>query len=101
MFNPKPKRIKNRKLMNSYHEMRCLVCGRPGCDPSHAKTRGARGDDVPENIFPVCNDHHREHGRIGIVTFAEKYPAVMKWYVKNGWEIIEQGGRKRMIRPKT
>ena len=80
-------RMKNRKLLDSYHTTRCWVCGHYGCDPAHVKSRGARGDDIPENIMSLCRDHHNEQGRIGILSFLKKYPEVWKRLQSMGWEM--------------
>lgn len=39
----------------------CRACGRPAVDPHHIVTRARYlGDDVPENIMPLCRAHHDE-----------------------------------------
>lgn len=60
---PKPKRIKNPKLLkrirdNDYN--RCQVCGKRPSQTHHIKTVGSGGDDVSENIIRLCDKHHRE-----------------------------------------
>jgi 5-methylcytosine-specific restriction endonuclease McrA len=38
----------------------CWTCGRPYADLHHILSRGAgRGDDVPENLMPLCRECHR------------------------------------------
>lgn len=83
---PKPKRIKNLKLRESYRHKDCAACGRSGCDPSHIKTVKSGGDDVPWNIFPKCRGCHTEWGQIGPQRFCEKYPHFEKLLIDNGWE---------------
>lgn len=83
---PKPKRIENKKLMTSYHtEQTCLLCSNPAT-PAHIKGRGAFGDDVSENMAPLCGIHHTEQGQIGMTTFADKYQIFKKWLLDSGWE---------------
>lgn len=93
---PKTKRIVNRKLLDTYHVKRCLLCGRL-CDPAHVKSRGSGGDDVPENVLNLCRIHHSEQS-IGIVTFVEKYPVVKAELDRLGWEIIDLFGQKKLRR---
>ena len=93
----KKKRIQNRRLLDSYHLMRCCECGREGCDPAHAKSKGSGGDDIKENVIPLCRKHHTEQHKIGVVTFAKKYPKVMMWYLTNGWELININGKEKFI----
>ena len=93
----KQNRVVNRSLLDSFHEKKCLVCGVPSCDPAHVKSRGARGDDVPENVMPLCRVHHDEQGH-GIVTFVLKYPKVLEYLQLRGWEVIEIFGQKKLLR---
>lgn len=56
----KPKRIVDKKLLESYREMPCAVCFRYGdVVAHHITTKGAGGDDVPNNLMPLCAFHHR------------------------------------------
>jgi predicted restriction endonuclease len=91
----KPSRIRDDKLRKNYHTMRCVVCSRHGCDPCHIKSKGAGGDDVPENMMPLCRIHHTEQHKIGWVTFAKKYPQVANWLLAHGWSI----GDLKITRP--
>ena len=84
----KNKRIKDRKMLNRYHTMSCWACGKVGCDPAHIKSRGARGDDIPENVMALCRDHHNEQGRVGIITFLFKYDMIWQRLVTMGWEML-------------
>lgn len=54
---PKPKRIKDPKLLkrirhNGYN--RCQICGERPSQTHHIKTVGSGGDDVSENIVRLC-----------------------------------------------
>ena len=82
----KPKRISNRALLDTYHEMRCLVCNRTGAVGHHVKSKGSGGSDKPSNLMPLCAiDHSRVHA-MGLTSFAEKHPSVKNWLLANGWE---------------
>lgn len=72
----KPKRVVDRKLLDTYHDMDCEICGRPSCDPSHIKSKGSGGDDDPENLIALCNGHHREQHRFGWIHMIRKYPII-------------------------
>lgn len=91
---PKPKRVVNRKLLDTYHKMRCLICNE-FCDPAHVKSRGAGGHDLPENVLNLCRRHHSEQS-IGIVTFVLKYPVVKRKLESMGWEIVDLFGQKKL-----
>jgi hypothetical protein len=66
---PKPRRIEDRKTidwvlhkrdgccMYGLHTHRTRACSGP-LDPHHIQTRGAGGDDVPENLITLCRTHH-------------------------------------------
>lgn len=65
----------------------CLVCSRTPTDVAHIKTKGSGGTLHPENVMPLCREHHTEQHKIGIVTFIKKYPSVFLHLKYLGWEI--------------
>ncbi len=69
----KPKRIVSHALIEYYKSQGCAVCGWKPCDAHHLKSRGAGGDDVPENLISLCRRHHCEAHRIGRRKFLDKY----------------------------
>lgn len=74
MSFPKPERVVNKALINSYRGKSCALCGKnEGTVGHHIKTRGAGGGDVRENLVPLCVSHHAEVHNIGSLTFAKKY----------------------------
>lgn len=97
----KPKRIKDKKLTDSFEFKACLVCGKRLSCGAHIKSKGSGGDDVPENLLTLCKWHHSEQHNIGIISFAKKYKLVMNFYLAHGWEIIKQGGREKLLRATT
>ncbi len=54
------------------------------CDPHHVTTVGAGGRDVPENVMPLCREHHNEWHRIGGRDMADKYLGVLVWLQNAG-----------------
>ena len=67
--DPKPPaRIKDPELLRALHEefrnQPCeALCGHKGQELSHTKSRGARGDDVRDNLRWLCRRCHRAlHG---------------------------------------
>jgi len=44
----KVKRIVNKKLLKSFHERSCVVCGAFGAEAHHIKSVGAGGNDIEE-----------------------------------------------------
>jgi hypothetical protein len=65
---------------------RCIVCNKKGIDYHHIKSRGAGGTDHDWNLLPLCRKHHTEVHKIGLRTFAQKYPNVSKFLRINGWQ---------------
>ena len=42
-------------------ESPCIICGASPSDIAHVTSRGAGGDDTPENmIYGLCRQHHTE-----------------------------------------
>jgi 5-methylcytosine-specific restriction endonuclease McrA len=39
---------------------KCRICVEPASELHHVVTRGALGDDVPDNLVPVCRECHRD-----------------------------------------
>lgn len=87
MLFSKTRRIQNRKLLDEIKSYPCCICGRRPCDPSHIKTVGSGGDDVPHNVVPMCRDHHIEWGKSWVL-FLEKYPKFLELLDYMGWEIF-------------
>jgi 5-methylcytosine-specific restriction endonuclease McrA len=45
----------------------CQVCGKARTEVHHIHTRGAGGDDVPENLIGLCREcHNRVHAGNGL-----------------------------------
>lgn len=74
---PKKKRIVDEELLEKIRQLPCAIKGRlctGDIDPHHIKSRGAGGDDVEENLIPLCREHHTEIHQIGKIKFRSKYP---------------------------
>lgn len=92
MLFEKKKRIQNRELLDYIKSQRCLIFN--GCrgpvDPSHVTTRGAGGDDTPDNVMPLCRKHHNEWGW-SAVKFIQKYPVARRWLEShNRWDFLDR-----------
>jgi len=77
----KPRRIFDPELLAEIRKAKCCIAG---CchqaEPAHIKSRGAGGDDIPENLVPLCTWHHTgEQHVIGWRKFREKHPEVKTW----------------------
>ncbi len=82
----KQKRVIDKKLMKSYHtDKECVICGK-AATPAHIKGHGAFGNQTPENLAPLCGEHHTEQGQCGMTTFADRYQPFRMWLFDNGWE---------------
>lgn len=56
--------------------MPCVICGAIPSENAHVRSRGAGGGKA--DIVPLCSNHHREQGSIGITSFEEKYDVNLK-----------------------
>jgi len=74
-------RITNKELCESYREKPCVVCGTQNevCG-HHIRTKGSGGDDIEENLIPLCFQHHTEIHQIGLTRFCKKYSNA-KWFI--------------------
>jgi hypothetical protein len=88
--NPKVLRKKDRKVLDEIKNEPCSVCGRES-DPAHIKTRGAGGNDVHDNIIPLCREHHTEQGW-GWHRFIKRHPNVGALLKQKGWKLVEEFG---------
>jgi 5-methylcytosine-specific restriction endonuclease McrA len=71
---PKKKRIKNRKLRDSFHTRSCCICDSTiGVVGHHLVSVGAGGDDTEFNMIALCGFHHAEAHSQGSETFKKKY----------------------------
>jgi hypothetical protein len=43
----------------------CECCDQESQPPHHIKTRGAGGEDTPENLLALCVQHHRMIHNVG------------------------------------
>ena len=91
---PKPKRIKDRGLLDEIKKLRCIACGKYGVDPAHIRSRGAGGHDLVGWVIPLCRPCHSLSHHIGWVRFLEKNFNVKMTLEELGW-IIENGKLRR------
>ncbi len=69
---PKPKRIENKKLLATYSKMSCEACGSNNeVHAHHIKTKGSGGDDVSDNLIPLCVTCHTLIHKIGNTKFVQ------------------------------
>ena len=58
---PKHKRIVDPKAIHRTRRDRCELCGsNQGLQVHHIKSRGAGGDDAPDNLICLCYVCHRK-----------------------------------------
>lgn len=56
---PKPRRIRNHRAIQAARRPRCEVCGNTwSLQVHHIRSRGAGGDDLPENLICLCVECH-------------------------------------------
>lgn len=57
----------------------CVAClEHPSSAPHHIRTRGAGGDDAPENLLALCTSCHRKVDDLGRTLFCRLYPHLKK-----------------------
>jgi hypothetical protein len=76
---PKSRRIKDPQLLAAFRTFPCLACGVQPSEAHHITTRGAGGDDVPQNLMPLCTYHHHEWHLRGPAVMVSSYPRVRGW----------------------
>jgi hypothetical protein len=75
---PKKVRVSDPELLEQVRQLWCLGCGQVPSDAHHVTPKGAGGDDVAENVMPLCRIHHGEwHQNPGKAI--SKYPAIRYW----------------------
>lgn len=86
----KPRRKKDRKLLDRVKQMPCCVCSYDGSpfnpiDPSHIRGRGAGGPDEAWNICPMCRECHRLWHSLGPLAFCRHFPGFRDSLESRGW----------------
>lgn len=83
MLFPKTKRIVNRALLDEYRDYPCVCCNSSyGVSAHHLKTKGSGGNDVVDNLVPLCGVHHTEIHKLGEYTMKIKYPGLERFLRK-------------------
>lgn len=77
--HPKPQRIVNEALLEIVQALPCMACGQTPSDPHHITTRGAGGGDTPQNLIPLCREHHQLWHSQGATYMLNTYPCVKFW----------------------
>jgi hypothetical protein len=85
---PKTPRIVNIELIETVRGLPCMGCGEKPSDAHHITTRAAGGDDVPENLIPLCRAHHSMWHQMGAAYMVSKFPCVKHWLKGAGREDI-------------
>ncbi len=75
----KTTRIVDQSLLNFVKTLPCMACGKTPSDPDHVTTRGAGGDDVAVNVWPLCREHHNERHAHGLGFMVETYHGCLMW----------------------
>lgn len=76
------------KHRNYQSQEPCLVCATTTQQRTyhHVKSRGSGGGDEAWNLLSLCLRCHNEIHKLGINSFAKKYPQFKRWLVNNNWE---------------
>jgi hypothetical protein len=108
----KEKRVEDPGLLKLISKLPCMACEPPlqedlnwvlenldiaprRSDPHHVTSRGAGGDDTPENLMPLCRRHHNEWEDPfkGPKFVIENYPGVKIWLTEAGrFDVFERLG---------
>lgn len=90
----KKKRIVDKELLAFVRTLPCIICRKIPSDPDHITTRGAGGDDVAINIWPVCRDHHTERHNKGLPHMIRTYRSCEIWLTQAGREDVLEKARR-------
>lgn len=74
-------RVNDPEFLKGFRRQKCFVgnCKVRFCDAHHIRTRGAGGGDEPDNVIPLCRQHHIEVHSQGAKSFAQKYNLPISW----------------------
>lgn len=93
----KRKRIVNKALLESLRGTPCQACGkRYGSVAHHIKTVKTGGDDHPDNLLVLCQDHHTGPGgvhRTGLVHLVKNFLHLHDILLRKGWQFDQFSGR--------
>lgn len=89
MFS-KNKRVVDLDLIQSIKQMPCCCCGaRDNIDPSHIRSVGSGGGDLPHNVKPLCRSCHIQWHQYGAVEMTERNPKLKQYLESKGWRIVQ------------
>lgn len=71
----------------------CEICGLPNADKHHIITRGAGGQDVPDNWIYLCRAHHSSVHATGRETFFRRWLLEKRLEVAKAAYRIYNGGK--------
>lgn len=95
---PKPTRKEDRKLLDTYREKRCEICGDiMGVVAHHIKTKGSGGPDEEWNLLALCYVHHTEIHKRGAAYMIQNYFHVGRLLKKKGWMLNHLGKLTRIL----
>ena len=92
----KPRRIRDRKLLDSFRGERCILCYR-AAEACHVKSRGAGGHDLPENLLAMCRTHHQSQHALGWNRFLKRNPVAALTLESKGWVIKDVLGVMKLV----
>lgn len=88
----KKQRIVDPALLALVRTLPCLAClpivSKPS-QPHHVTSVGAGGDDVPENLMPLCPEHHSMWHQSGPGYMVREFPVIRSW--------LEEAGRRDVL----
>jgi hypothetical protein len=91
------KRVRNQKALGEVSGTPCVICGKPS-DAAHIKSKGAGGDDVPDNLYAACRYHHYCQHQLGFARMVELYPKLGDVLKEKGWHVVLEFGVNRLRR---
>lgn len=96
----KKRRLNDESALERARMLPCVRCGKPPPnDPAHIKSKGSGGDDIDDNLLPLCRECHRYQHWIGWPRFAVTHQNVYDALLDRGWEVIrDESGIRRLVR---
>lgn len=90
----KIKRKIDLKLLKSYKLKPCVICDSTPSDPCHIKSVGSGGNDLTNNLLPMCRSHHIEQHKVGMIKMMDKYDRLYEHMLALGWLLERINGKE-------
>lgn len=78
-------KIKTQAIVNQIRKRPCEICGtNKDIRAHHLRSKDKPTDDRPENLIPLCFEHHRKFNELGLNLFVEKFK-IDYYLIERNW----------------